>query len=309
MTPAPGSGGAKPSGSAAGARSGLPAGATVHAKAPNTKSSTPVKAPPGLDASLNPSARVFEPTDEASSPSNSAKAGSGGGRTWKYGADPATYSYKTQHSAEMGHSLPTRVVSNTTPIGIPAVQQTVTVTFRNSTAADASAAVPVPPSQQQVSFKEHSPMVQYPDGQSAHGTAHPVRPLLQPSPADYLPVPPVHHQSHAAGRHPRVPTEGMDMYTAHMAMQQQNMYRQGGVAPGAYGMPMNMAVYDPQMMYMGHDPMTQMGHYGDPSMWYGVPQSMIPGMGLTSGVSSETGSHTGGTVYYPLPSSATNQST
>jgi hypothetical protein len=278
----------------------------VHVTAPtaNTavgKQSTPMKAPPGLD----PSARVFQPTDDArtghsQSPPPVSASASKAERQWKYGADPASYSYSTD-GASLHHHSPAVHASVPAPTSVP-VQQT--VTFRMSAAgpppaASAPAPVPpvvIPPSQQQVSFKEHSPHVQYPDPSTIAPMA-----AVAPHAVDYRAARP---------RNGPPPSESVDMY-AHMAMQHGNMgmYRQPNVMPGGYNMPMasmGMPVYDPQMVYMHHDPaVMQMAHYGDGTMWYNVPQGMQPGMPqgmpMPGGPSQGGADGTGGTVYYPLP--------
>jgi hypothetical protein len=293
-----------PASTTPGGRSGLPAGATVHAVAPSrhTPGTTPIKPPPGLDsAMLNPAAREFQPTDDSRGSSQSPAPVRKGERQWKYGADPATYSYATDPASIAAHAA--------SALSAPAPQQTVTIRMDSIipptvavSAPAASTSFPAPQAGPQVTYKERSPHAPY-----AEGATQSSAPIVLPTPADY-------HPATMAGRM-RVPgAEGVDIYGQHMplphhAAQPQGQahmgmyHRPAGIVPGAYNMPMagmGMPVYDPQMMYM-HDAV-QMGHhhYGDGTVWYNMQQGMHPPSGMTPS-GPEPGAVSGGTVYYPLP--------
>ena len=288
--------------------------------------STPVKPPPGLDSAvLNPGARAFQPTDDAArhspspTPSGTPSNSSAGRGKWKYGADPASYSYTTD-----GVAPP--VIAAYVAVSTAPVQQT--VTFRGVNAPESPAipaastipSTPVPPTQQQVSYKEHSPLIKYPSAGTTHQTPPPA--VQHPRPTDFHSAGRPARSPAAATHNPTAVDPSADMYGMGIPMPQHSgmMYR------GSY---MSMPMYDPQqMMYMSDPSMMQgmamgrgmshhsMGHhphmhshhagggeYGDGTVWYSnMPTQSMGGM---AGIPSADGTAvSGGTVYYPLPPSA-----
>ena len=233
-----------------------------------------LKPPPGLDTSLNPAAREFQPTDEASTPSSAAS---------NPRSDPRSAYYLP--SAQVGYEYPpiVRPTGENGPYhemaraGPPAVQQ---VSYRpNPSAAQGHPQGHTPQSHlmQHLQSPQHGGM--HRGGPAPHiaGPAHGT-----PGHGDYR------ARRDAGGRYPASPSHSeADLYAhsqhAHMAHPSM-MY---GAAPGAspYNVPMNMPVYD-QMVYM--DP--RMAQYmPDGSMWY------------ANGPVPDAQPVTGGTVYYPLP--------
>ncbi len=231
-----------------------------------------LKPPPGLDTSLNPAAREFQPTDEASTPSSAASNPRSDPRGGYYPAAQQAYEYPSivRPTGENGpyHEVPRA--------GPPAVQQ---VSYRPNPA---------------VVQPHHMQHLQSPQ----HGGMH-----HRGGPAPHLAVPthgtPSGHGDYrarrdASGRYPASPAHSeADLYAhsqhAHMAHPSM-MY---GAAPGAspYNVPMNMPVYD-QMVYM--DP--RMAQYmPDGSMWY------------ANGPVPDAQPVSGGTVYYPLPPTPGNE--
>lgn len=235
---------------------------------------TPIKAPPGLDTSLNPSAREFQPTDDSPTPSSASSTRRG---PQGQGASACDYPAIVRPTGQNGPYLEPQHPAQ------PVVQQ---VSYRP---AGGAAGVTGPASHasypnQSQGHPGHGGQYQMHQQNPQGGAAH--------SEYDYRPRRDA-SRSHVSPSHSEADLYGHNM--AHMAhphsaAHPSMMYRG---AQGGYNMPMNMPVYD-QMVYM--DPRVQ--YMPDGTVWY----ANVPVPGPVDG--APVG---GGTVYYPLPPTPGNE--
>lgn len=274
------------------------------------------KGPPGLDTvALNPSARVFQPTDDSPRGSNSGSASKAERRNkapaesyYEPGFDYSTAVHNASHvQAQLQHQ------QHTTYYPLPVSAGVTTTTSATTSAAGATYADTTP-------SVTSAPSAAVPAAVSASPL-----PVTQPMPyGSPQPVPYSVPQSDYRGRrgnsnsnnnmsgsevdmygHPHTANgHGMGMYRGHGQQSGVPMQMQAGY--------MNVPVYDSSIYMNDHSHMQVQGMAGgvpmymaDGSLWYptisqNMQQSSMQNMhGVVPGIPAD--GTTGGTVYYPLP--------